>query len=95
MAEVGKAEVGIEEFGTSEVGIAEGGTGEGGIAEVGSEEDGIGEVGMTEVGSAEIRPYLWMLLSPCIPGDCTLFEYIEVLLTWHVGSPMNTCHYRD
>ena len=58
-------------------------------------EVGLAEVGSAEVGSAEIRLYLWMLLSPCIPGDCTLFEYIKVFLICHVGSPMNTRHYRD
>src|SRR6266536_2577475 len=68
LAEVGEAEVGSSELGEAEVGSAEVGFAEAGAAEVGFAGGGSAEGGEAEVGFAEVNKYLWMLISPCIPG---------------------------
>ncbi len=82
-AEVGSGEVGSAEVGSAEVGKDEVGSNEVGSNEVGSNEDGFAEVGSAEDGFAEFNEYLWMLLSPCIPGLYSLPEKIMLLLIGH------------
>jgi len=81
--EVGTVEVGTVEVGMAEVGTVEVGTAEVGTTEVGSAEGGTEEVGSAEIGIAEIRPYLWTLSPPCIPGLPSSLEHIEVFLAGH------------
>jgi hypothetical protein len=70
-------------LGSGEVGSTEVGSTEVGHAEVGSAEIGSAEVGFAEVGFAEVKGYIWMLLSPCIPGLYSLTEKIKLLLVCH------------
>ena len=82
-AEGGSVEKGSAEKGSAEVGSAEVGSAEVGFDEKGSAEVGSAEVGIAEVGSTEFNEYLWMLLSPCIPGLYSLKEKIKLLLVCH------------
>jgi hypothetical protein len=83
-AEIGVVEVGMVEVGITEVGITEVGLAEVSIAEVGKAEICLAEVGPSEAGTAEIRSYLWMLLSPYIPSVLSLPEHVKLVLICHV-----------
>jgi hypothetical protein len=96
--EIGKTEVSIAEVGTVEVSIAEVGAFEFGTMEVGTAEVSALEVSTAKVGKAEVsavevskdevRQYLWILLSPCIPDVTSLFENIEFLVGHAVFPPL-------
>nr|WP_237080709.1 hypothetical protein [Myxococcus xanthus] len=70
-------EVGAGEVGAGEVGAGEVGAGESGVTEIGVEERGSAEISAAEVesrevdsvesDSGEVRPYVWVVLSPLVP----------------------------
>jgi hypothetical protein len=104
IAEEGIAEVGMTEIGTHKVdstgdGIAavdmvvadtaEVDTDDVFNADDGTAEVGAAEVGTAEIGTAEVRSYVWILPSPHIPLQHTLFKNVDMLLVCHCMYPLS------
>jgi hypothetical protein len=79
-AQVCPTEIGLTKIGSDQVGPIEIGPGEVHVAEVNAAQVGIAQTNPGEIGAAEIRPNIWMLLPPLIPGMDTLFEKVKMLL---------------